>query len=145
MKRGVRLQTVVRVARHRERRAADAFARSQHEVRTSEQQLDALLSVRRNYLARLGAGLSLAVGDAQELQRFILRLDEAIEQLRIRIRQQRHTKLEDQENWLSTHQRVKALTKVVDRHQRSSALASVLREQREVDDRVLEKVAGPND
>ncbi len=142
MKRSVRLQTVVKVARRHERRAADAFTRSQQQVRTSEDQLDSLLTARRNYLARLCAGVSLGVGDAQELYRFVQRLDEAIDQLRIQIRQQRHVKLQDQANWLTTYRRVNTLTKVVDRTKRNTALGTARREQQEIDDLFQKKVAG---
>ena len=136
MKRSLRLQPIVRLARMREDGAGRACGVRRNELADAERQLGELLAYRRQYLQRLDALGSGGVGAAElrALRRFIGALDEAIAQQRLRVEAACACLAGEERRWQELRARRKALDGVGERLSAEERRSEDREAQRESDE-----------
>lgn len=136
MTRSQRIEGISRVAEVQVRDCAERLAASHRAVAEMEGQLANLQACRAEYLAQLHAGaLPIAAGQLQDLQRFLVRLDQAIDQLQGRIREGQRAVEADRGRLVASRQRTQTLDRFAARCRADEAQRAETRLQREVDDR----------
>ncbi len=138
-----RLKVVERVADEHERNKARQLAATEQRVAQAEAKLAELEGYRANYLREL-EGLARRGIDAARLRdfhAFLSRLEEAVRLQGEIVQRARAEREADQRVWQQAAQRAEIVGKVVQRREGEEQRAAERREQRESDERAVQKSA----
>lgn len=138
MTRSDRMKSIARLAKVKERDAAEALARSNRELSQQERKLAELRSYREDYVRGLEApeGGTLSAGEMRDIKAFIQCLDQAIAQLEQQRDQKELSNERDKDAWIGTRHRADALDAVVDKYRSAERKATDLEQDLEIDDLV---------
>jgi len=143
MRTSKRLQVVERVADEHERRRAQSLATSERRVSECESKLKELEGYQANYARDFNALAARGIGGARlrEFQGFLARLEEAVRQQRDVLSRARVERDAERRSWQQAAQRAEIVGQVVKRRQGEERLAADRQEQRETDERALQRIA----
>ena len=136
MKRSARLKVVHDLAKRREGEYAKALAAGRQAFDAESAKLTELIAYQSEYGAKkkqYGSGIA-GVGALENLSRFLLSLDQAIEQQRLTVsnyeQQLQRVKLE----WARRHNKAKKLAELIERYAREEDQVEEKKVQKELDD-----------
>lgn len=136
MKKSERMKPVAKVTESREKMAAKALGESNRELQQHEQRLSELQKYREEYLGycqeRGSDGISAA--KFQELQRFLLNLNKAVEQQQQLVEFTQQSLAMKKSSWQQARSRTRAMDTVIDRYRRQEQQSEQKREQKEQDE-----------
>jgi flagellar FliJ protein len=118
MKNAFRLQVVQDLAQQQSDSAATRLGKLNAEAAMAEQKLNMLLEYREDYRARFRGAMNQDVHSAgwKNLQQFLVKLDEAVEQQRAAWEATRQAVLRGQREWQAKQIQVKAYDTLAQRH-----------------------------
>jgi flagellar FliJ protein len=136
MKKSERMKPVARVTETREKEAARALGDTNRELQQHEQRLSELQNYRDEYLRYCQEKGSDGISAAkfQELQRFLVNLNKAVEQQRQLVDFTQQTLAMKKNSWQNAHSRTRAMDTVIDRYRKQEQQSEQKREQREQDE-----------
>lgn len=140
MKRSKRMQSVVEIAKTKEKNAARLLGQKQQYLSGQRQRLDELISYREEYARKFQSQGSIGF-DARRLHEyrsFLEKLNLAIVQQRDRINLAAGECHVCQQSWLDSRVNSKALDKVVDRFRMDETRKKEQQEQKELDERAIQ-------
>ncbi len=132
-----RLKPVHRVAESKEQTAAKELGDSTRYVHEQEARLEELRRYHAEYLERFhnAAKMGMSAIQLQEYRAFLSKLERAIREQEVIIKDGRNVHKFKKDNWQQKHVRTQALGKVIDRYKKSEIKDQDKREQKETDDR----------
>lgn len=136
MKRSLRLSRIVRLSNVAEQRAAVAMARTESELSALDAQRRELRHYQTDYLKRLGVASSTLAGyEAQKLQVFVQRIEQAIMGLERKIAALRKRLARERQLWLDQQRRHQVVGEIAGRVRGDEMRAVETSLQCEIDDR----------
>ncbi|MBD3585329.1 flagellar export protein FliJ [Salinimonas sp. HHU 13199] len=131
------LDTVIRVERDREEKAAQAYQMAQHSLNEQRQKLSSLQQYRLDYLRNLqqnGQHGGLDARDYHQHLQFVAKLDKACEQQNQIISRASLVVDQRRQHYLQQQKRRKAVDFLIDKKQHEAAVAAGRREQDQLDE-----------
>lgn len=137
-KKSERLTPVKQLAENREKHAALRMAASSQTYQAGLLQLEKLTRYRDEYIAQFKTRGQQGISAARliEYQAFVQKLDQAIEHQKVQVDKLRHDMGHKQQTYQASHNRKRAVEKVIDRSRAHENKTQESREQSELDDRV---------
>jgi len=140
--RSERLRSIQQVAENREQEAARELGRARAKVEESESRLKELVAFReeytKNFLASAATGMEMS--RLLEYQRFLGRIDQAVDHQKTVIEQAKSVYMRRQQAWGYLRGRVLALEKVAERYRQQERVQVDRKEQKEIDERAQRMV-----
>ena len=135
------MKPVKQVAKLREQHAVKAFGQSQQTLTGQQARLEELRVYRDQYTRsfQLASGAGLGAGRLQDYRVFLGRLNEAIVQQEMLIRQLGVQHEKTREQWIATRSHSQAIDKVVDQYRKREQEQRDRREQQESDEHAQRK------
>lgn len=137
MKRSRRLDPVAKVARQRERNAAQQLGNNRQQTESEQKQLDQLIAYREHYVQAFNAAGKDGFSALQmrDYKLFLSRLDDAIIQQQQQLAASLDHCEQSQVEWQNRHNHSRLINKLVNNRRQHENKQQDDREQRELDDR----------
>lgn len=131
--RAKRIQPIAKHADKKQEEAARAYAQSQQELLQAEKQLQQLIGYRDEYGRQL-VTQSMNIEWLRDYQLFIGKINQAMEQARVDIKNKQRNVEQKKLAWLKSRTRSKALNFVVEKYRYEEFVLQEKREQKETDE-----------
>jgi flagellar FliJ protein len=137
MKRSQRLEPVIKVARDREQKAAQAVGESRRLLAENESKLAELIAYHQEYSKRYedNGRDGMEINRLNEFRQFLARLNDAIDNQRALIKLKQSELDEKNDMWRQTRVKHKSIDNIATRHRTNELHQEDRRQQDESDDR----------
>lgn len=133
MKRSQRMDVIRSVAEHEELEERKIMGKSQRLLDDAAERLADLRGYRERYASGQRPTSGAAAVRWQDFHRFLSRLDQAIAEQELVVRDGRQRREAHRKTWMVKRQRLESLTRIIDRFKREEAEADVRQTQKQQD------------
>lgn len=145
MKRSARLKVVHELARRQEDECAKALAAGRQAFKSEGAKLVELVSYQTEYGSKkkqYGSGIA-GVSALANLSRFLLSLDQAVEQQRLTVRNYEQQLERVKQEWAKRHNKARKLAELIERYALEETMVEEKKVQKELDDQAALRSKSP--